>query len=108
MDGYMEADCDGWVLRTAEKEMISEIAVAGLYYFRRGSDFVTGASHMLVSSADGEEVFVCPVFNELIKKRKVVTSLPIDRGQRIEMGTPADLALARERLMQVNPMRAAE
>jgi NDP-sugar pyrophosphorylase family protein len=110
MDAYMETDCGGWVLRTAEKEIISQTAAAGLYYFRKGSDFVTAALDMLASSTGRQEVFVSPVFNELIKKRKAVTSFPIDRGQRIEMGTPADLASARERLLQAKPesLRAAE
>jgi NDP-sugar pyrophosphorylase family protein len=110
MDAYMEIDCDGWVVRTAEKEVISQTAAAGLYYFRKGSDFVTAALDMLAASIEGKEVFVSPVFNGLIKNGKGVTSFPIDREQRIEMGTPEDLASVRNWLMQAKPqsLRAAE
>ncbi|MCJ7528011.1 MAG: sugar phosphate nucleotidyltransferase [Methyloceanibacter sp.] len=100
MDGYAEIGRDGRVLRTAEKELISRTAAAGLYYFCKGSDFVAAALQMLAASADHEEAFVCPVFNEMNRNGKHVTSFPIEREQRIEMGTPVDLARSREWLMQ--------
>ena len=46
------------------------------------------------------ELFVCPVYNELIRWGKIVISVSIDRDQRIEMGTPEDLARARHWLMR--------
>jgi dTDP-glucose pyrophosphorylase len=100
MEAYAEIGRDGWVLRTAEKEIISRTAAAGLYYFMKGSDFVAAALEMLAASSDGKEVFVCPVFNELIRKQKRVTSFPIRREQRIEMGTPDDLSRSRDWLLQ--------
>src|SRR5262249_28271549 len=100
MEGYAQIDGDGWVLRTAEKEIISRTAAAGLYYFMQGSDFVAAAIQMLAISSNGKELFVCPVFNELIRKRKRVTSFPITREQRVEMGTPDDLSRSRDWLLQ--------
>jgi NDP-sugar pyrophosphorylase family protein len=101
MDGYAEIDGDGRVLRTAEKEIISATAAAGFYYFREGRDFVAAASAMMSRRSDRcTELFVCPVYNELIRRGKVVISVSIDRQQRIEMGTPEDLAKARHRLMR--------
>ena len=100
MEGYAEIDGDGWVLRTAEKEIISQTAAGGLYYFMKGSDFVAAAIETLAMSSNGKEVFVCPVFNELIRKRKRVTSFPITRDQRVEMGTPDDLSRSRDWLLQ--------
>ena len=100
MEGYAEIGRDCCVLRTAEKEVISQTAAAGLYYFNKGSDFVTAALERLAASSDGREVFVCPVFNELINKQKRVTSFPIRREQRIEMGTPDDLSRSRDWLSQ--------
>ena len=89
-----------WVPRTAEKEIISQTAAGGLYYFMKGSDFVAAAIETLAMSSNGKEVFVCPVFNELIRKRKRVTSFPITRDQRVEMGTPDDLSRSRDWLLQ--------
>ena len=99
-DGYAEIDGDGRVLRTAEKDIISSTAAAGLYYFREGRDFVSATRHMISQQLnESDELFVCPVYNELIRQGKPVVSFPIDRDQRIEMGTPEDLAKSRHRLM---------
>ena len=101
MDGYAEIDSDGRVVRTAEKEIISATAAAGFYYFREGRDFVAAASEMMSRRSDRcTELFVCPVYNELIRRGKIVIAVSIDRDQRIEMGTPEDLARSRHWLMR--------
>jgi NDP-sugar pyrophosphorylase family protein len=101
MDAYAEIDCDGHVLRTAEKEIISATAAAGCYYFREGRDFVAAAREMIASQSNSHaELFVCPAYNELIRRGKIVISHSIDRDQKIEMGTPEDLAKARHWLMR--------
>lgn len=98
-DSYAELDAQGRVLRTAEKQVLSPHATAGFYYFRRGRDYAVAARRLIASEANaGQEVFVCPVMNELIAAGKLVVSYPISRAERIEMGTPEDLALARARL----------
>jgi NDP-sugar pyrophosphorylase family protein len=99
MESYAVADAAGRVSRTAEKERICDEATAGLYYFREGRRFVA-ASRRLVerSEADGREVFVCPVYNELIADGGMVLSERISRDVRFEMGTPEDLRSARGRL----------
>ncbi len=101
MDAYAEIDGDGRVLRTAEKEIISATAAAGFYYFREGRDFVAAASEMIARRSNKcTELFVCPVYNEMIRRGKIVISVSIDRDQRIEMGTPEDLARSRQWLMR--------
>ena len=101
MDGYAEIDGDGRVLRTAEKEIISATAAAGFYYFREGRDFVAAAREMMAQRSDRRtELFVCPLYNELIRRGKIVISVSIDRDQKIEMGTPEDLAKSRHWLMR--------
>lgn len=93
-EAYARLSTGGVVEHIAEKEVISTDAVAGLYYFRSVRDFVTGARQTL-AAAPGTEVFVSSVYNALIARGAVVLGERIDRAQRIEMGTPADLALAR-------------
>src|SRR5262249_48645305 len=44
---FAQADESGRVMRTAEKQRISEWATTGLYYFSRGSDFVLHAEAMI-------------------------------------------------------------
>ena len=100
-DAYAEIDGDGRILRTAEKEIISATAAAGCYYFREGRDFVASAREMIAGQSNNHtELFVCPVYNELIRRGKIVISFSIDRDQKIEMGTPEDLARSRHWLMR--------
>ena len=70
---------DDLVVAVAEKQPISRHATAGLYYFRRGVDFVRGAERMLFKNASfGGEFYVAPVYNELILAGKRVGVFPID------------------------------
>lgn len=103
MEAYALLSADGLVEHIAEKRVISADAVAGLYYFRRAGDFVTAARQTLAAAPSGTEVFVSSVYNALIARGGVVPGERIDREQRVEMGTTADLALARERLARCQP-----
>ena len=37
---FVKCDKEGYVIEAAEKRPISNLATAGVYYFKRGSDFV--------------------------------------------------------------------
>ncbi len=92
MDSYAEIDATGRVVQTAEKILISDTATAGLYYFRRGRDFVSAARTMLTNGRDQSvELFVNPCFNELVQCGKTVLAYSIRHDEKIEMGTPDDL-----------------
>jgi NDP-sugar pyrophosphorylase family protein len=96
MDSYAVIDGQGRVVQTAEKVLISDTATAGLYYFRRGRDFVSAARTMLANWRDQSvELFVNPCFNELIRDGKTVLAYSIRRDEKIEMGSPADLLQSR-------------
>lgn len=96
MDSYAKIDGKGRVTETAEKILISDTATAGLYYFRRGRDFVSAARTMLTKRRDRSgEFFVNPCFNDLIRRGKIVLAYPIRRDEKIEMGTPDDLRRSR-------------
>ena len=83
---------DDLVVATAEKRPISRDATAGLYYFRRGSDFLASAEEMLLKNASlRNEFFVCPVYNELVLGGKRVTVFPISRESMHSLGTPEDV-----------------
>jgi dTDP-glucose pyrophosphorylase len=88
---FARFDADRRVLETAEKRRISEWATTGLYYFRRGSDFVRHADAMI---AEGErsnhEFYVAPVYNRLIAAGADVRANPVEAVW--VLGTPEDLA----------------
>ena len=87
---FIETDDKDFVLRTAEKEVISNKATIGLYYFKKGKDFVWAADqiiekHLMV----GGEYYVCPTYNELIGAGKKIKSLLVN--QMWSLGTPEDV-----------------
>lgn len=103
-DSYAQVDASGRVARTAEKVVISGTATAGLYYFRRGRDFISSAHTMLAARTDGNpELFVNPCYNELIHQGQTVLAYPINRDERIEMGTPEDLRRTRSWFDHASP-----
>lgn len=81
---------DGLVSEVAEKNPISDIATAGIYYWKKGSDYVKYAEQMIQKNIrTNNEFYVCPVFNEAIADGKKVRIKNIDKMWGI--GTPEDL-----------------
>lgn len=81
----------GNAIQTAEKRRISNLCSTGLYYFKRSSYFL-GAFHeaksRLLSSLDGGELYVAPLYNELIKCNKTIGYHLIDGSDVLFSGTP--------------------
>ena len=91
---FARTDETGKVLETAEKRPISPHATVGLYYFRKGSDFVKGAQSMIMKDIrSNNEFYVCPVYNELILDDKNLYIHEIDLKTMHGLGTPEDLNL---------------
>jgi len=91
---YVAFDERGWINRVVEKEVISNEATVGIYYFHRGSDFVRGADQMMAANKRvNGEFYVAPVYNELIAEGKHISSYSIgsDEVGMYGLGTPEDL-----------------
>ena len=70
---YVRLNEQGDVNETAEKNPISKNAIAGFYYFKKGSDFVKSA----VKSIEKEVLvnnmyYIAPTMNELILENKTI------------------------------------
>lgn len=87
---YVQVDSEGYVTKAAEKEVISNHAVGGLYYFRRGNLFVKYAKMQIEQNIRTKgEFYICPVYNLLIKDG---LKIGIDKNSRHDiLGTPEDL-----------------
>ena len=87
---YVILDESGLVVKAAEKEVISNDAVGGLYYFRHGHTFVKYAKKQIELNIKTKgEYYICPVYNLLIQNG---LKIGIDRNTRHEiLGTPEDL-----------------
>lgn len=78
------------VKKVAEKIPISNIATTGIYYWKKGSDFVKYANQMISKNIRvNNEFYVCPVFNEAIEDNKRITV--IECKHMHGLGTPEDL-----------------
>lgn len=87
---YAKLDDAGYVSEVAEKKPISDIASVGIYYWKRGSDYVKYAEQMISKNIrTNNEFYVCPVFNEAIRDGKKIRVKGIEKMWGI--GTPEDL-----------------
>lgn len=87
---YARLDDAGTVVEVAEKRPISTHATTGVYYWRRGTDFVKYADAMIAKNVRfNNEFYTAPVFNEAIADGKRVITVPADRMWGL--GTPEDL-----------------
>ena len=86
---YSELGRDGYVKRTAEKEVISNHSHAGLYHFARGSDFVRLGKVMILQNIKVKnEFYIAPLYNLFIKEGMKIALYPIDNLW--SMGTPSE------------------
>lgn len=89
---YAKLNEDGYVKEVAEKKPISEHATVGIYYWRKGSDYVKYAEQMIKNNIRvNNEFYVCPVFNEAIGDGKKIRIKEIQKNGMWGIGTPEDL-----------------
>lgn len=70
---YVRLDEQNFVVETAEKRPISRHAIAGLYMYKRGSDFVEHGMDTIKHGTSIEgQYFISPVFNEYVLGNKKV------------------------------------
>jgi len=86
---YVRVDQNGLVVETAEKRPISRNAIAGLYYFRHGQDFVKAAMLSIQKDASINGLFyIAPTLNELILIGKKIITFKVDPNRYHTFYTP--------------------
>lgn len=87
---FVKVNSRGVATEVAEKNPISDIATCGVYYYRRGSDFVKYSEQMIEKNIRvNNEFYICPVYNELINDEKIL--IPFFVHKMHGLGTPEDL-----------------
>ena len=87
---FAKIDEDGIVTEVAEKKPISDIATVGIYFWKKGSDYVKYAEQMIERNIrTNGEFYVCPVFNQAIEDGKKFRVRNIEKMWGL--GTPEDL-----------------
>jgi HAD superfamily hydrolase (TIGR01509 family) len=80
----------GNVIQVAEKDPISDMATVGIYYYKKGSEYVKYAEQMISKNIrTNNEFYVCPIFNEYIGDNKKIKTYGIEK--MFGIGTPEDL-----------------
>jgi len=80
----------GFVTEVQEKVPISDLATTGIYYWRKGNDFVKYTEQMIAKNIRvSGEFYTCPVYNEAIQDgKKIVIS---NCKKMWGLGVPDDL-----------------
>ena len=87
---YVKIDENGIVTQVAEKKPISNLATVGVYFWKKGSNYVTYADQMIKKDIrTNGEFYVCPVFNEAIEDGKRFRVRNVEKMWGL--GTPEDL-----------------
>lgn len=97
---YAEYDESGRLVRTAEKLVISDLAIAGAYGFRDRASFSSHAD-VYLKDCPYSEPFMSGVYNTVVAGGGEVRGGVLDR--HVSFGTPAEYALAEAALA---PMQA--
>jgi len=87
---FVKKDENGFVNEVQEKNPISEDATVGIYYWKKGCDYVKYAKKMIEKNIrTNNEFYVCPVYNEAILDNKKIKTYNVKEMWGI--GTPEDL-----------------
>lgn len=87
---YVKLDEEGFVVESAEKIPISKVAVAGIHYYKKGSDFVKYATKMISKNIRfNNEFYVTPVYNEFVSEGKKIITYPIIK--KWALGSPEEI-----------------
>ena len=103
-DGYLEVfigDGDGWsfilpgdgnkVLKTTEKDRVSNLCSDGLYYFKNKMIFSAALKNAKASKKTvNGEYYIAPLYNELIKEGRSVCYNLLDISELEFFGTPKE------------------
>jgi len=86
---YAKINEHGSVIQVAEKELISNNATVGIYYYKQGRYFVEAAEDMIARDIRVKgEFYVAPCYNYIIQKWGGVKSLAVIN--HYGLGTPED------------------
>ena len=92
-NSYARIDKRGRVLEIREKEVISNVSLNGVHYWKKGKYFVASTEDMITADdrAPNGEFYVGPTYNYMINKGLTVGIYHIPNQQHHAVGVPVDL-----------------
>lgn len=89
---FVKINPKGLITEVAEKNPISDNASCGIYWYKRGCDFVSATESMIAKNIRvNGEFYIAPVYNEMILRGSTIVPFFVHRMHGI--GTPEDLNL---------------
>ena len=92
-NSYVKLDRRGRAVQFAEKEVISNISLNGIHYWKHGKDFVLTAEQMIEENdrAPNGEFYISMSYNYMIQAGKEIGIFHIPIEQHHAVGVPIDL-----------------
>ena len=86
---YARVNEENYIVETAEKRPLSKHAIAGLFYFKKGEDFIQSAMNMIKKDASVNSLYyISPTLNEMVLKNKKLIIKTIDNNKYHTFYTP--------------------
>lgn len=91
-NSYARINSQGVVVEMREKEVISNISLTGIHYWKKGRYFVDSAEAMIAANdrAANGEFYIAPTYNYMIKENLKVGVFHIPNEQFHPVGVPVD------------------
>jgi len=92
-NSYAKIDKNGQVVEMREKQVISNISLNGIHYWKHGRFFVDSAEAMIAANdrAPNGEFYIAPTYNYMIKENLKVGIYHIPNECHNSVGVPEDL-----------------
>jgi dTDP-glucose pyrophosphorylase len=89
---FIDVNSNGIATRLEEKFAISEHALCGIHYWKKGKYFVSSAEDMIKNNdRTNNEFYVAKTYNYMIKQGKNIKHYPIKKSEFYSLGTPEDV-----------------
>lgn len=87
--------CGDRINQIVEKNPISDNALVGIHYWKRGSDFVSSSEDLLDNFriTGLPECYISETYNYLIQQDKCIAPFFISKNSYIPLGTPEDVSI---------------
>lgn len=92
-NSFAKLNTKGYVTEIREKEVISNVSLNGIHYWKKSSMFFSSAKEMIESNdrAENGEFYIGPTYNYMIKNNYKVGIYHIPNEQHHPVGVPYDL-----------------
>ncbi len=87
---YIKLDADGYGVEVAEKVVISNDALAGIHYWKKGSHFVKSGEELIEKNIRANnEFYISLTYNMMIKDNLKITAYQLEDTEKyLSIGTP--------------------